>query len=208
MQFSTLISVLVLAASIVAGCGGAINSHIGGTVDGLTTGTTVVLINNSNGDTVSVSYNKSDDTFTFGQSIAPNMTYNVTVLTQPKALVCRVENGVGATTATGGDVTDIKVTCEAGSGVGVPIFASVTGLGSGSVILLLNNDQLNPLTITAAGGTDKLAFPKTLIGGSAFSVTVSMQPVGQQCDVQASSGAGTVPTEGSPAPAVVICKNL
>ena len=199
MQFSTLISVLVLAASIVAGCGGAINSHIGGTVDGLTTGTTVVLINNSNGDTVSVSYNKSDDTFTFGQSIAPNMTYNVTVLTQPEALVCRVENGVGATTATGGDVTDIKVTCEAGSGVGVPIFASVTGLGSGSVILLLNNDQLNEMSFFIESKNE---------GGSAFSVTVSMQPVGQQCDVQASSGAGTVPTEGSPAPAVVICKNL
>jgi|GEM_PF-5276139 len=207
MQFLKLISVLALATSVVAGCGGAVNAHIGGTVTGLTTGSTVVLINNSNGDTISVPYS-TDNSFTFGQSIVSNTSYNVTVLTQPKGLVCTVKNGIGVISTTGGDVKNIEVTCQSGSGIGVPIFASVVGLGSGSLILLLNNDSLNPLTITTAGGVNALAFPKTLIAGSAFAVSIQTHPVGQHCEVQASSGIGTVPTEGSPAPAIVTCTNL
>lgn len=212
MKFLKLTSLLVLVASIVTGCGGAVNVSIGGTVTGLASGSSVTLVNNANGDTITVPFNSADNTFTFGQSLGDGAFYNVAVSAQPEGLICSVANGTGTISSTSGDITNIQVTCVVGTGVGVSVTASVTGLANGEqVVLLLNGDSVNPLTVTgtsvtASGGTLTLAFPRQLTPTSIYSVSVGTQPIGgQNCVVQLSGQTGTIPQTGSPSPAIVVC---
>jgi hypothetical protein len=99
MKSFLLVSVAVALLSLSAcGGGGSIGTPppqtftIGGTVSGLTAGTSVVLQNNG-GNNLTVSANGS---FTFS---TPATSYNVTVLTQPTGLNCMVTDGTGTATA-------------------------------------------------------------------------------------------------------------
>jgi hypothetical protein len=80
---------------------------VGGTVSGLSG--TVVLKDNG-GDAVSVS---GDDPFTFGAALAEGAAYNVTVASYPAGQTCSVANGSGA--VSGANVTDVSVSCAAGT---------------------------------------------------------------------------------------------
>jgi hypothetical protein len=79
---------------------------IGGTVTGLI-GSGLVLQNNG-ADDLPID---SDGEFTFDTSLQPDLTYNVTVLTNPTnpTQVCNVENGSGDVPEQA--VTDVAVTC-------------------------------------------------------------------------------------------------
>jgi hypothetical protein len=79
---------------------------IGGTVSGLFEGGVLVLQNNG-ADDLEIT---EDGPFTFGVSLDPGTTYNVTILTQPEGQTCSVENGSGEVPEV--PVTDVAVKCE------------------------------------------------------------------------------------------------
>lgn len=88
---------------------------IGGSVTGLTAANTgLVLANGSTGGTVAVSRAETDTTttplvYTLPFAVAYNVSYGVTVLTQPVGRFCTVANATGVM----GDaaITNIDVTC-------------------------------------------------------------------------------------------------
>ena len=148
---------------------------IGGTVAGLT-GTGLVLRNNG-GDDLAVASNGS---FTFATSLTSGSTYSVTVGTQPSGQTCTVSNGSG--TVTGANVTSVSVSCATNT---YTIGGTVTGLtGAG---LVLRNNGGDDLAVASNGS---FTFATSLTSGSAYVVTVAIQPPGQTCTV--SNGSGTV----------------
>jgi hypothetical protein len=108
---STKLKTLLLAipaALLLCGCGGTtVNATIGGSVNGLSGGTTVVLTDNGS-DPITVGAN---GTFSFDVQIASNSGYNVAVQTQPIGETCAVSNGSGTVDGDGDNVTTVVVTC-------------------------------------------------------------------------------------------------
>jgi len=82
---------------------------VGGTVSGLSSGASVVLLDNGS-DAMTVN---SNGAFTFATALASGTNYQVTVGTQPTGEVCIVSNGGPATISA--DVTNVAVKCAAAS---------------------------------------------------------------------------------------------
>ena len=193
MQRIALLLPLATAAAL-AGCGGTgvslSNYTIGGSVAGLSEGSTLVLANNG-GDSLTVSANGS---FTFATPLAPGAAYAVTVAQQPNGQTCTVTDGSGTLagpvsvlstpSASRGDVTAVAVTCAAGTGP-FTIGGAVSGLIAGNSLELLDNGN-NPITVSANGGFE---FTMPIDRGSAYAVTVGTQPAGQTCAITNGSGA-------------------
>ncbi len=205
MKFSALIStVSFLLLTALTGCGGAVNAKIGGTVNGLSGGTTLVLVNN-NLDTLNISTNGN---FTFNTSVAPQNAYNVTVQAQPNGQTCTVTLGAGTVSSSGGNVTNIAVNCVTGSPFNSAVSVSISGLAENNKVTLLNSG-LDTLVVTGtkdtgAGLSLVQLFPTPLPAGSNYSVSVGIQPVGQTCTV--TNGIGQIPTTGSAAAVLVTCQ--
>lgn len=210
MQFlknKFILAALSLVAALIVACGGTVEAELGGTVSGLTGGT-LVLTNSINGDTVSVS---SNTTFTFPTKLSADTRYNVIPLSTPSGQDCsNITNGSGTISASGGNVTNIQVTCKAGSNVPVPVCVLAVGLAStNSVTLVLNNFTSHPLTVPA-NQSQSLCFNDQLTPGTAFIITVTgVQPNNppQTCTPQYAGGGGTgsVPSSGNGS-AVISCK--
>jgi len=168
-------AIVLAAITTLASCGGTSDATIGGTLTGLTTGTSVVLQNNG-ADPLTLS---ADGTFVFATSLASGDAYDVTVRTQPLGQSCGVSKGSGTVDSNGSDVTDIAVSCALSSSVG----GTLAGLGSGRSVTLLNAGQT---LVLAENGL--FSFPGVLPAGSTYRVTISVQPAGQRCDVVNGSG--------------------
>jgi AICAR transformylase/IMP cyclohydrolase PurH len=158
-------------------CGG--NAGIGGTVNGLANGQTVVLQNNGADNLSVVGTTAASIDFDFATSIASGSTYNATVLTQPLGQTCTVANGSGTIDVNGSGVSNIVVTCTTTASVA----ASVTGLKSGLGVTLATNGQTLPV---ASNGT--FPFPTIITAGATYNVTVTVQPSGQTCTVTNPTG--------------------
>jgi hypothetical protein len=96
-----------LAVLSACGGGGAAGTAlatftIGGTVTGLTGS---VVLQNNGGDNLT---RTADGDFTFGAALTSGTTYNITVLTQPVAQTCSINNGIGTATA---NVNNVSVQC-------------------------------------------------------------------------------------------------
>lgn len=107
-----LVCIILLSGIGCNGEGGSGVSNgkfsVGGSIAGLNSGQTVVLVNNKNTkDTLSLS---QDGKFIFKELVPEDSNYNVTVLTQPKDAVCTVIHGQGV--AIIADVTNIRITCS------------------------------------------------------------------------------------------------
>jgi hypothetical protein len=167
---STNVTTVVVACKTV--------SHtIGGTVSGLSTGSSVTLLDNGT-DSLAVAANGK---FTFKTALASGATYHVTVSIQPTGETCTVTGGSG--TVGTANVIAVKIACKAGT---FTIGGTVSGLASGTSVTLLDNGT-GPLKV-AANGT--FTFARALASGAAYSVTVSIQPTGATCTV--TGGSGTV----------------
>jgi alpha-tubulin suppressor-like RCC1 family protein len=150
---------------------------IGGNVNGLGSGQSVVLQNNG-GNNLTVSANGG---FAFTTLIPSGSTYAVTVLTNPPGRTCTVSNGSGTVIAS--TISNVAVTCISNN---YTIGGSVGGLGSGQSVALQNNGG-NNLTVSANSG---FTFTTPIPSGSNYSVTVLSSPSGLTCVV--SNGSGTV----------------
>ena len=204
MKFLKLLPVMSLAAMVLAGCGGASNSKLGGNITGLASNATVTLQNNA-ADALTLSSNGS---FTFNSSLASGASYLVSVSQQPTNQTCSVTNGAGTISSSGGNVTNVQISCVAGSATNSVVSVSISGLQSGSSVVLLNNG-VDMLTITgtnstAAGQTLTQVFPTPLAAGSNYSVTAGVPTSGQTCTV--TNGIGQIPSSGSAAAAIVTCQ--
>jgi len=91
-----------------AGTSSPTTYSVGGSVAGLTG--TLVLQNNG-GDSLSIS---SNGTFAFSTTLAPNATYDVTILTQPANQTCSVSNPTGTLTSS---ISSVLVSCVSTSTV-------------------------------------------------------------------------------------------
>lgn len=187
------ISLLIAAIMPIAGCGGsspdapAPMATIGGTVAGLPSGITLLLVNNGS-DTISVDANGN---FIFDKKIPVNSTYNVTLFTMPSYAGCRIANGTGTVNSKADSVNNISVACEE-----VPagflyynIGVTVSGLASGNSVTFLNNGG-DPLIVS---GNGLFVFPKSYAlevasEGGVYSVTVAANPAGQTCTLVNASG--------------------
>ena len=159
------------------GGGGGGSFQIGGSVSGLATGASVVLLNNG-GNATTVSANGS---FTFSTGVGSGAAYAVSVGTQPTtpSQTCTVTNGSGSATA---NVTGVTVNCTTNT---FTLGGSVSGLAGGASVVLANGGAT--VTVSASGS---FTFPTAIASGTAYSVTVGTQPGGQVCSVQ--NGGGTI----------------
>jgi hypothetical protein len=165
-------------ASVVVTC--TTNTYaIGGVVNGLVAGGTLVLQNNG-GDDVTVT---ADGAFTFPSSPPSGSAYAVTVLSMPASQTCVVAGGTGS--IAGAAVTSIEVACVTGA---FAVGGTVSGLAGGGTLVLQNNLG-DDLTILADG---TYAFPTPVLSGGVYAVTVLSKPPSQACVV--SNGSGTVGT--------------
>jgi len=157
-------------------CVDNVTYSVGGTVSGLTG--TVNLQNNAV-DSLAVAANGS---FTFSTPIEDGGAYSVTVSSQPDGQTCSVSDGAGI--VSGANVTTVAVTCEDNSQATYNVGGAVSGL-SGTVSL--QNNGIDTLDVGANGS---FTFATVVNDGSAYTVTVSAQPLGQTCTVD--NGAGLV----------------
>lgn len=136
-------------------------------VTGITGTPTNLVVQNSNGDTLSFAANGAA---TFATRLTAGAAYNVSVTSQPTgpAHTCTVAVPAGTMA---GDVT-VAVTCSLGS---YSVQAAVSGL-SGTVVL--QNNAGDNLTVSANGTA---TFATALADLSGYAVTVLTQPATQTC---------------------------
>jgi N-acetylneuraminic acid mutarotase len=186
-QRGTLLLILCALALSLSACGGGGSNTppppsqftIGGTDSGLA-GTGLVLQDNGGGN-LSVSANGS---FTFATTVASGGAYSVTVLTQPSspAQTCAVTNGSGTATA---NVTNVQVACTTVTHTIGGMVSNLVGTNGG---LQLEDNGSGTLNVN---GNGSFTFAMAVADGSAYAVTISMQPSNpaQTCGIV--NGAGT-----------------
>lgn len=163
----------VIISCVIAGCGGGGSSggavtppvpptySIGGTVNGLASGQSVVL-QNAGGDGVTVNAN---GTFALAAKVAAGTAYDVSVKTQPVGQTCLMSANQGTVSA---NVSSIVVTCSS-----QPVLKSLSIVpkeirySQGTDQLVMTTDSANTLHIVDANtGNDRtialLAQPKRL----------------------------------------------
>jgi len=147
---------------------------IGGTVSGLS-GTGLVLQNGS--EVLPISGNGA---FVFATKVMYGGSYSVSIKSQPNtAQVCSVSHGNGSATA---EVSSVQVAC-----INLyVIHGSVSGLFSGSTVILQNGSDVLPIS---GGSFVTFAFTTKVPAGGSYNVIVKTQPSGQQtCTVANGSG--------------------
>lgn len=148
---------------------------VGGTVAGLSSGSSLTLLNNG-GNSFPVTANGA---FTFGTALAGGAAYAVTVGTQPAGQTCAIASGAG--TVGSANVTNVTVTCTSNSVASYTVSGTVTG--NTSAVTLTNNGG-DSRTVAANGGN--FAF-STQNAGSNWNVAVT-PPAGQACHLTGATG--------------------
>ena len=167
----------VTGVTVICGAQAAGSYYVRGTASGIATAVTLNL------GSQSVVLNPGATGFTFPSPLAAG-SYSV-VATQPATQACAVTNGNVTLDGTQ-DVTNVSVVCVSNS-LASSIGGTVSGLDSGKTVTLLDNggDALIQL------GNGSFTFGTRVVIGTAYSVTVGSQPIGQVCTV--TNGAGTSP---------------
>jgi hypothetical protein len=201
MKYINLKAVLACVMAIsLAGCGGKIEATIGGSVSGLSGGTSMVLQDNG-GDNLTISSNGS---FTFAKQIEAGSTYNVTILTQPIGETCTIENAYGTVEQSVGNVNSVAVICNATISASNEVLGTVTGLTTGQTVTLTNNGtNALPLTGNASGTLQTFVFSTPLASGQTYNVAISAKSTGVTCTL--SNNIGTIPVTGTITPVSLVC---
>ncbi len=149
---------------------------VSATLTGLQAGKSVVLLNNGS-DRLVVSAN---GTIAFVTPIPTGGKYAVIVETQPTGQTCAASQATGTVSSFN---INVAVGCKANA---YTVSGTVSGLLTGNSVVLQNNRADD----TPIGANGPFKFSSTILSGSAYSVTVSVQPPGQNCTV--ANGSGTV----------------
>jgi len=215
MNYRKLLILLscIVAAMLIAGCGGSTTYSVGGTINGLTTspnpnttdptkpclnsgvGGPCLILQNNGGDNFTV--DTTSAIFTFATSVKAGISYDVTIFQQPIGETCTVSNGIGTVQVAIGDITSIVVYCSPSISSSNELTGVVTGLPSGSSVTLLNNGT-DQVTVKGTGASQiSFAFPTPLVLGASYDVVVSSNPAGATCSVN-QPAAGTFPPAVNP----------
>jgi hypothetical protein len=159
---------------------------IGGSISGLTSAG-LVLANGA--ETVALPGGSSS--FSFAGPVAEGHAYSVTVASQPAGQVCTINNGAGTVGST--DVSNMTLSCESAT---FSLGGSISSLSTAGLTI---SDGIDALPLSA--GQKTFTFPSLLPYGAAYTVSVTQQPVGQNCAV--SNGSGSV--SGNTASVAVTC---
>ena len=166
---------------------------VGGTVSGLAAGQSVKLLDEG-GSALTVATNGS---FTFPGYVMTGTAYAITVGGTSGGMpppVCTVTSGSGTVGAS--NVTGPSVSCGP-----APLYAvggTVTGLAPGDVVVLEDNGA-SDLSVTANGS---FAFPARVVTGTAYAITVEINPANPTESCVVTAGTGTVGTSDVTAPTV------
>jgi hypothetical protein len=150
--------------SIVVTCS-TVQYSVGGTVSGLATNNQVILQNNL-GDNLTVSANGP---FTFLSLIDDELTYSVTVMTNPTSpnQTCTItSNGSGM--INGNNVAETQVECVTNSYF---IGGSVSGLITGNYLIIINNGNFKIITTN-----EPYVFETPLLDEQEYNVMIDLQP--------------------------------
>ncbi len=181
LQQFILLGMILIASACGSGNESGNNFNLGVSFPG--EWRTVVLQNNGASDRTLTGISYRPDVWT----LSSDSYYEVTVLTPPTGQTCTVsggENGDGSGTISGANVT-VTVTCVDTAPGTYLVGGMVSGLtGTG---LVLQNSGGNDLSISADG---VFAFSTAVVDESAYTVTVSTNPMGQTCTVI--NGFGTI----------------
>jgi hypothetical protein len=164
---------------------------LGGSVSGLA-GSGLVLRDGA-GHEAAVSANGA---FTLASGMSTGTSYVVAVKTQPTSpnQTCTVTNGSGSISSA--NVTNVSVVCTTN---GYTVGGTISGLtGTG---LVLQNNGADDLAVTANGS---FTFGKTVASGSAYAVSVKMQPSSPAQFCTVANGTGNV-VNGNIATVTVSC---
>lgn len=173
--------VVLASVAALAGCGGGGNSTpptytIGGSVAGLASGESVVLLDNG-GDALTVS---ADGKYTFAAALGSGSTYSITVGTQPTGQTCTVAQGAGTVQAE--SITNVAVTCSDNT---YTIGGTIAGLGASGLVLVNGSD-----TLPVPAGATSYTMPTAVAYRSFYDVTVQAHPSAAYCTL--TGGAGTM----------------
>jgi len=156
---------------------------VSGSVSGLISSGTGLVLQNNNSDNRSIGAN---GTFTFNTAVASGNPYSVTILNQPVGQTCSVSNGSG--TVTNAVIDNVLVNCTVNN---YSVSGNVTGPLDGTALpgtLILQNN-LGDNTVINAYGT--FTFSLLVASGQPYSVTVLQQPSTSWSCV-ASGGVGVI----------------
>ncbi|MEA2746067.1 MAG: hypothetical protein QOI41_210 [Myxococcales bacterium] len=153
---------------------------VSGKVSGLA-GAGLVLQNNAGND-LAVG---ADGDFEFVAPVSSGAGFVVSVLTNPKnkSQTCTVTNGTG--TIAGAKITNVSVACVTNK---YTVSGTITGLTAAG--LALTNNGADDLVVPL--GATTFTFATSIASGSAYTVAVKTQPALRFCNVNVTSGTGTV----------------
>lgn len=172
---------------------------IGGFVEHLNSGSSVVLYNKTNDSSITVKQNGNSPTrFTFSAPVAYGSGYSVIVNSNPIGQVCAVTNHKNIIPVKS-NIANILVTC---SDKNYTIGGNIYGLLPNEQVTLLNNDD-TPLKKNGSI-ISPIPFTFTVPSGSTYNITIpkSMQPVNEKCSV---SGNSTLPVNSDIKNIVINC---
>ena len=154
-----------------------VSYSVGGSISGLDNGT-VVIQNNGSDDLVVYEPGSSSSTisFNFPTKIPSGNAFNVTVLVQPLAQTCTVNNGNGTVS---GAISNVSIICSSQS---FSVGGTINGL-NGSIVL--QNNGSDDLTLIE---NDNFTFPTKVANGADYHVTVKTQPHPYFCTVSKNKG--------------------
>jgi len=155
------------------GGGGTQTYTIGGMVGGLS-GAGLMLQDNG-GNNLSVN---SNGAFTFSTPVSNGGAYAVTVATQPTSQTCTVAAGSGM--VSGGNVTNVAVTCKGQTYTIGGTASGVTGAG-----LVLKDNGGDSLHVASNG---PFTFATALANGASYAVTVGTPPANENCAIANGTG--------------------
>ncbi|MDD3518576.1 MAG: S8 family peptidase [Chromatiales bacterium] len=161
--------------------------RVGGTVSGLSGGGLTLRLNGGNDLAVA-----ANGTFTFAPWLPDGTSYGVSVATQPSgpAQTCTVNNGSG--TLNGANVSNVGVVCVTDSApppaATYTVGGTVAGMQGSGLVLRLSAGGVTDVTV----GNGGFAFPNALADGTAYTVTVAVQPVNPAQTCVVGNGSGVV----------------
>jgi hypothetical protein len=162
--------------------------------------TGLVLINNGNGEKVTIDPGVTSVIFT--KLLSVDEKFDVQVLTQPTGANCvATTNAVNTGTASVYTVYQIGYTCTSNPYV---LGGTVKGLTTNGLVLANGSDTT---AVLANGGADvKFTFPTKVANSAQYGVTVLSQPTGQTCTIDKALNPGTMPAKADQLGLIVNCQ--
>lgn len=191
----------LLCAVILSACGGNNgNLALSGTISYDTVKSGLVLVNNGNGEKLTIESGATS--FVFTKLLASDEAFDVEILTPATGAVCTLSNNKN--NANVYTVYYVAVSCKANPYV---LGGTVKGL-TGTGLVLANGSDLSSVQPSATAGADvSFIFPTKVANGSPYGVTVLTQPTGQTCAVSSTLNPGTMPSSDDQKGLIVNCVN-